>query len=411
VKSNDTSTSNNKPLESDPFSFDDDSAFDFDAPQSVDKSALEASEVSQSTFQIKEDPFSFEEDSEFNFDQPQAGNILESEEKAPFLLEPLKFIECICPKCTGKNEIEFALISVDGLETVCTACNKKINIIRESCACRAKRKSNEINCTNCGRQLDHHTHCHSCGKIFPDYFVTVNPEDARRKARNEFYNSKWASLKELKFSFRSSSARSTQDFAYDYATSRTSDETGISKLISRKALKLVAGFVVVVALIATGVYAFNSYKSGRQYAENYFKTLYCIKTGLEANLKACESTKAEWEAALQTGRSYVPTMSSRDEIKSSRLHGDIDKLMQTMSNPPAKFAQANEKLLEIHKIYLDSESFMQTPPKTILDLSNKTNNLSKKMSKASQELKAGMPEALKPELEIAKLKYRGMKDF
>ncbi|HIJ82015.1 MAG TPA: hypothetical protein HPP76_09945 [Desulfuromonadales bacterium] len=411
MKPNDSPKSDIKPLESDPFSFDDDSAFAFDDPIAVELSIKDDKKTTlPESLQGSKDHFTFEDELGFNLDQPKPDSLIQADDKPADTIEPLKIIECVCPKCKGKNEIELDLIPEDGLKIACSTCNKKIQIIKESCACRAMRRSNEINCSNCGRPLDRHYYCLSCGVIFPDYFVAIDPDDVRRKSQTEYFNNIWTSIADLKFS-SATSQDSSKKITYDYTSSSKSDGTGIKKLFARKVVLSLVALVIAIALISTGVYAYNAYQLSKQYAENYFKALYCMKTGIETNLGVCEATRVEWEAALQAGRNYIPSMSSRNEVKSSKLHGEIDNLLKKMADPPAKFVHANTRLLEVNKIYTDTELIMQTPPVTVQDLNKTAEILASKMQKASQELKASIPNELKPELEIAKQKYRGMKDF
>jgi predicted lipoprotein len=85
--------------------------------------------------------------------------------------------------------------------------------------------------------------------------------------------------------------------------------------------------------------------------------------------------------------------------------------MQLMNAPPKKFSQADTKLKEIHKIYLDTESLTQARPASLAEFNSSIDTLDKKMSQTSQDLKSNLPGSLKQELEKAKLKYRGLNDF
>lgn len=362
---------------------------------------------------MEDDPFMLGDDSISNFNQSEPNDFIELGGENDGQPELVRMMDCICPKCAEITKIDLALMPENGFVTSCSSCNKNMHVIKESCAGRAKRKSYEINCASCGKQLDQHAHCHSCGLIFPDYFITVNPEDARRQARIDFYRNKWAAIKELNFTITPIFDGHSQDDAPEYTpTSRSnSSVNGLANLFSRKFMVLAISLVVTIAFIATGVFTYNSYKYEQVYAENYLKTLYCIKTGVDSNLNACTSMKTEWESALASGRSFTPMISNNDETKSIRLRSEVDKLIQSFSNPPRKFALANDKLKNIYKIYVDTETLIISKPATWHDLDSSVADLNKKMSQASLDLKSNLPEALKRELEIARLKYRGMKDF
>jgi hypothetical protein len=373
---------------------DDKSIFDFYTPKTNDSSTLN-------------------DGSEFEFDQPEPGDFINLDNEIVDLAGLNRLMECVCPKCGEKTEVDLALMPENGFVITCSSCNKNVHIIRESCACRAKRKSYEINCANCGKLLDQQPHCQTCGKIFPDYFVTFNPDDARRKTRNEFFYNKWAAIRDLEISFRPTFKGKAHDVAPGYSPVREhfDTSTGRSALLSRRFAIIVTTLIVMCALVAAGIFAFDYQRSGLNYAENYIKALYCIKTGIDSNVNSCTSLKTEWESATASGKRFSPRISNYDETKSGKLGSEIDKYLQKLSKPPKGFSRANENLTKIHNIYLDSEALVRSRPTTLQELNISLENLNKKMRLASQDLKSDLPDSLKKEMEQAKLKYRGMKDF
>jgi hypothetical protein len=392
----------------------DNSPFNFDALDANDPFApsetpeLNAAELNTETLNTTE-----LNTAELNADQPEPINIIDPVEVTFDKVDPGRLMECLCPKCAQKTEVDLALVSENGFVATCQSCNKEIHVIRESCACRAKRRAHEINCVYCGKQLDHHAHCHSCAKPFPDYFVTVNPDAARSKARSEFFQKKLAAIRELNFSFKPTFSRSSKDSVIKYSpTSKTgSVAKGKSKPSTRRYAVLAISLIVVIVLAAGGTFAYNTYKSGQLFAENYIKALYCIKTGVNTNLKTSASMKSEWELASQSGRSFSPGVGNKDETKAVKLRGEVDKIIQKISEPPKKFSQANNSLMEMHKIYLETEALLASKPNSARELGISIDNLEKKMSQTSQALKSNLPDMLKMELEKAKLKYRGLADF
>jgi ribosomal protein L32 len=400
------------PVANDPFALNEESEFSFDYQESK---ALNSKDNSKLNIALPEadDPFALYKESEFNYDFPESNKFIKADNEIMDLLEPIRIMCCTCSKCAEKTDVDLSQVPEDGFVITCSYCNKKIQTIRESFACRAKRKSYEINCSNCGKQLDRHTYCSSCGKLYPDYFVTINPDDARIKARREFFYKKWAAIRALNFSFKNISYSRSQDITHAYSPTRTAIKLAseTSSLQSRKPAILALFFVVAVALVAMGVFSYNSYKSGQKYAENYFKALYCIKTGVDANLQTCAFLKADWESASASGRGFSPSINSKDEEMSIKLKGEVEKYLQKLGEPSKKYVQANESLKKIHKIYLDSDKLMFSKPNNLQELSNSIESLNKKLRQASQELKSNFPNSLKQEMVTAKLKYRGLKDF
>lgn len=355
-----------------------------------------------------DDPFAFDEESEFNFDSPPPDDIIQLDEEIADPGEPVWHMDCICLQCGGKADADFTLVPQNGFVITCVSCNKEIHVIRESGACRVKRKPYEINCANCGKLLGKHAHCDSCGELFPDYFVTVDPDEARHKARSEFFSKTWSAIKDLNISFEPVFEGHSDTTHGNYAPRRAITAAAASSATRVLAVRAIL-FTIAVALVVAGVFAYNSYKAGQAYAENYFKALYCIKTGIDTNLKSCASLKAEWESV--SGRNFSPGIINIDEKKSGKVRSEVDKYLLKMSEPPKKFLPSHDSLLKLHKVYLDSEDLVQTKPNSPQALGNSIENLTKNMNQASQELKSSLPDSLKQELATAKLKYRGLKDF
>ncbi|MDD2899688.1 MAG: hypothetical protein PHI31_13365, partial [Desulfuromonadaceae bacterium] len=204
----------------------DNSPFDFEAPKT-------------------DDTFTVSDEADFNFDllQPVSdGETVDDRVDPP---AQNRVMLCVCPKCAEKNEVDLAQMPEQMFAITCANCSQQMHVIRESCACRAKRKSLEINCANCGGLLDHHAHCHSCGKSFPDFFVTVNPDEARSKSRKEFFKRTWAAVTDLNVSFTPAFGSKTHAAVSGYSPTRTASVE--SRNVSRRYIvPVLIGLVAVV---------------------------------------------------------------------------------------------------------------------------------------------------------------------
>jgi hypothetical protein len=367
------------------------------------------------------DLFSLENSSEFipsgdfgfDIDPPDTDELVQPDEQVADQYTSSRVMECICPKCTEITEVNLALMPDKGFVVACSSCSKQMYVIRESSARRARRKSHEINCVNCGKVLDQHAHCYSCGTQFPDFFVTFNPEDARRKSRSDFFSQKLAAIKNLNFSLKPNLAKSSHGSTLAYSPVRHSTKTLSTKssATTRRYLVFAVSIIAAIAIVAGGIFAYNSSKSEQMYAENYFKTLYCLKVGIDSNIAVSTSVKTEWESALKAGTKFTPGISSKAETDAANLRSTIDKYMQKTGEPAKKFAQIHNSLLTIHNIYMESESLLQSRPNSLQGLTTSVDSISKKMRAATAEFKSNIPESFKKELETTKLKYRDMKDF
>lgn len=352
------------------------------------------------------------DDPVFNFDLLEPEVAPESGDAVTEASEPVRVMECLCPKCSHSTEINLTEMPTEGSVIQCSACNATIHIVRESCACRAKRQGHEISCANCGSRLGQHIHCNSCGTIFPDYFVPENPDDARRKARKAFFANTWAAFRDLKFSFKPAFSGVSREASHGYTPQRaidfSEDKPG---LFTRKIAMISLAVVVSVALLAAGGLAYKTHQNEKQYVKNYFRALYGIKTGVDSNLKICSAMKTDWEKAATAGVRYSPIISTNDETKSAKLRGEVDKIVKLANVPPKKLAPTKERLLALYAIYQESDTLINSKPNSLQEFSSSIEKLDKKMKVASNELKSSLPESLKQELANAKLKYRAMSDF
>jgi len=360
---------------------------------------------SDDTFELSDDPV-------FNFDLLEPEDTLASKEEVAEISGTVRAMECLCPKCSETTPIDLSEMPSDGFVAHCSTCNATLHVLRESCACRAKRQSHEICCANCGSRLDQHVHCKSCGLIYPDYLILVNLDDARRKARKDFISKKWTAIRDFEFSFRPVRSGSSIDTTHHYVPQKSaSGETAAKSLFTRKFATISLGLIVTVALVATGVFAYNLHQREKQYARNYFKAIYGIKTGVDTNLKTCSTMKAEWEKAANSGIRYSPLISTNDEMKSAKLRGEVDKIVNLTNEPPKKLASSKDRLQAIYKIYLESDALINSKPNSLQEFSNTIDKLDKKMKLASNDIKSNLPDSMKEEMQNAKLKYRGLSDF
>jgi hypothetical protein len=248
--------------------------------------------------------------------------------------------------------------------------------------------------------------------IFPDHFILVNPDDARRKARKDFFVQKRVALRDLKISFKPVFSGKADEVSAAYTPKGPIDAVGSKPgLFTRRFAAISLGLIAVVGLIVTGVFAYNAHQQKKQYVKNYFRALYGIKTGIDSNLKTCAKMKAEWEAASKSGMRFSPLVSTQNEIMSAKLRGEIDKTVKMASNPPQKLAPAKDKLLALYNVYLESDGLINSRPNSLQGFTTAIDAIGTKMKMASSDFKSNLPESMKRELAVARLKYRGLSDF
>ena len=304
---------------------------------------------------------------------------------------------CACPKCTARNEVDLAEIPEGGTSTNCTACKARFLITRESIAHRAYRKAEDAHCAKCGNDLGSSLHCPSCGELYPDYFVAEAPDVARKQARKIV--EAFSSLKDLSFEW-GAKPKSVPRY-----TSRAKSVTPVSREKSRKFAMVVSGLMLLVVAVASGGWFYMQNKAQQQYAENYIKALYGVKSGMEYGLKACSKISEEMKSR---GNARI---SPEDEIKMGKVKDEVDKIMQKLKDPPGKFGQANEKLTKLYEIYKSVYILAISPTGSSARISGVASKAESEFRQGTQELKSSLPEELSEALKKGKNKYRGLRDL
>jgi len=304
---------------------------------------------------------------------------------------------CACPKCAARNEVDLAEIPEGGTATNCTACKARFLITRESIAHRAYRKAENAHCAKCGNDLGSSLHCPSCGELYPDYFVAETPDVARKQVRKIV--DAFSGLKDLSFEW------GAKPKAVTGHTSRAKSVTPASREKSRKFAMVAAGVMLLVVVVASGGWFYMQHKAQQQYAENYIKALYGVKSGMEYGLTACSKISEEMKSR---GSARI---SPEDEIKMSKVKDEVDKIMQKLKDPPGKFGQANEKLTKLYEIYKSIYTLAISPAGSPARISGVASKAESEFRQGTQELKSSLPEELSEALKKGKNKYRGLRDF
>lgn len=343
----------------------------------------------------------------FQFDhlQPEKQQA-DSDETAAPAASP-KRLACSCPKCGAELETPFPEESQLPFSATCTSCNSTVSIIRESSANRARRRSRKLSCSTCGNLLDHHIHCTSCGTLFPDYHVAVNPEDVLRKARSK-------RLANFRHSLGKFNPSLYLDFLHKPDVERRQRRPAAisapaGTFATPRVLRLAVSLLVISLLVGGIAYAYHVRQQRQLYVENYFKALYGIKTGSDYNFKFCARMASEWKAAQ--GSAYAPRLSDREKVKADRIRNEVDSLMQQMGDPPGSFSQAHQKLIQLRGAYQKSHDLAASPPDRLQALTAAAGQAESAFTTAAQEVKGSMPEDFREKFEIAKQKYRGMREF
>ncbi len=247
--------------------------------------------------------------------------------------------------------------------------------------------------------------CRSCGLLFPDYFVVVNREEARRQAKSRQSVKLRQAFADFGASLRPRASKKQEVYTPGRPVADAFDKPAVFSGGLRTAL---IGLVVVVALAAGGFVYYRQYKAEQEFVTNYVKALYGIKLGTEGSVNACAKISQDWQATGESKVNFTPRVNVDDDIKADKVKAEVDKLMQKLQKSPAKYSQAHAKLAELDGIYENLYALKNAPRGTLDSFNSSTDKADKAFKQTVQDLKANLPEKLSKELETAKLRYRGL---
>jgi hypothetical protein len=312
-------------------------------------------------------------------------------------------LNCSCPKCSAKIELELAAVNDGTTSQKCPECKASFVLTRESFASRAARHVGEINCALCGAGLDHFQYCPSCKALYPDYYAAEFPDAVKKRARQK--RDMFGGLKNISFQLASSKAPSL-----DYQPVLLDSEAWQEPVPStgKRITGKVVAAVVVLAVIAIGAVYYNNHQSKKDFVKSYILALYGTKSGTDLSIKVCKQIAADWAVK---GLTTPPRALVDDENQLNKIKSQTDKYLQKLNDPPSAYLDSNEKLKQLNSLYNKLNTAALNPTGTITSLTELTQKTETEFQAAADILKKGLPAELSDELKVAKLKYRGMKDF
>jgi uncharacterized protein YbaR (Trm112 family) len=303
---------------------------------------------------------------------------------------------CSCPKCHAQIEVDLSRIPENGTFTPCPECKSRFWISKESYARRALTKEGKIYCDQCGKDLEHVIVCTSCGVMYPDYYLVQSAKPPRRQVEKP-------DLFSLSFSLKP--AKQTYSYTPTYTSSKGS-QVGPSI-----PFKKIAGLVVVI-LLAVGIgYFYHMKKKEQQFAKNYIRALYVIKSGTDISFNACAKISADWKAKNEAGQNFTPRIKVEDEERLNRLKETSDNIMLLLNEPPKKLVNPKEKLVTLYNEFNKVHSLALAPAGSYSNFTIATAKLQNNFNAELIDLKASLPYILAKELDKAKIKYKNLKNI
>lgn len=303
---------------------------------------------------------------------------------------------CSCPKCHAQIEVDLTNIPEKGTFNPCTECKGRFWISRESYARMALKNDGDTYCDKCGKVLDHKIVCTSCGVMYPDFFLVQASRPPRRQVEK-------LDLFSLSFTLRPATSTTS---AYTYTSS--AKEHHIKAPRPRPILKIV-GIAALLILLTFGIsYLYNIKKSEQQYAKNYMRALYTIKSGTDLSLNICTKTSSDWKIS---GQISAPRIQGEDADRLNKVKEMTDRFMLTLDKPPNKFIVSKEKIAKLYDVYSKTTVLAMAPSGSLAGFINSADKSRSDFNVAAQELKKSLPRELSSEFQIAKVKYKNLQEI
>ncbi len=303
-------------------------------------------------------------------------------------------MNCSCPKCKTRIELDQTQLPEDESSITCTACNTRFLVYRESFACRALRKSGEIFCSKCATELGHLLHCSACGALYPEYFVVGLH---RKKVREKVEVKAGTAYKPdtvQRPSFKPKSGT--------HADSRKTTQ------LSPNTLKMAAGIAVVALILAVGISYYYHARAQKLYAANLITALYGIKSGTDMSLRMCSKISTEWKSKIDSGSRVEARLTPQEDSNLNKVKSEIDLAMQKIQQPPKKLIPSMEKLVALYEIYNKIFALAISPQGSVSAFSDSTAKLENDFNRVAQEFKATLPADVQEELRKAVTKYKNL---
>jgi len=279
----------------------------------------------------------------------------------------------------------------------CPECKSRFWVNKESYARMALKKEGKVYCDKCGKELEHIIVCAECGVMCPDYYLVQASKPPRRQIEK----------REL-FSVSFSLKPSKQTYAYTYTAAKESRERSAAP----KSVVKGVGLIVLAALLVIGAgYYYQIKKAENQFAKDYMRALYVMKTGTDLGLESCNKVSSNWKASMNAGQNFIPRISSEEETGLNKIKDATDVYMQKLNKPPKKFINAKTKLANLYGVYSRVLALAVAPSGSFSGFSDSASKSQNDFNAAVQELKGSLPPELSAELKIAKAKYKGLKDI
>jgi len=309
-------------------------------------------------------------------------------------------MRCSCPKCNSAIQLDIREIPADGSFNKCPECGTGFLLRKESFACRALRKGDNLTCAECGSQLGPAIFCQNCHALYPDYHVT----ETTSAAKNQFGKllAKLGAINKITFS--KSSKPSHQEYI---PSPEAKSPPPAAKGRGQQTTFILTCLILIVALAAGGFYYYQN-KKETEYGEKYVRAVFFIKAAANTNKKIATKIASDWKSAATP---QPPKLSALDLKSLNSAKTDVEIIMNELPKTPTKFAASRDALGKFLDSYKKMQSLNESPAGTADSFAEAAAKLDDEFRKSGSAMKNGFPQKLAEAFTEGKKKYKPLNDM
>lgn len=305
---------------------------------------------------------------------------------------------CNCPKCSTELDIDLSAIPTEGSFHNCTSCHANFVVRTESFARRALYKGTEIACAECGNPPGSSIYCQSCHAIYPKLLIIATSSVAKKQL-GILLNS-LTLLKNFKIKIPAKTHHEAR-----HATVTTTATTAKEKGKKGHPAQLATVLAVILVGLIVGGYAWYQNKVATEYAQQYVRALFGLKTARDVEVAIGNRVTASWKA----GASSALTAAEQKSTASARK--DIDMVLKRISTPPGKFKANSDAISKLAENFNRLHATVTAPAGTSDIYAGAVKKADDDFLKSARELKAGLTGKIADQFEESKKKYKTLQEF
>jgi len=310
-------------------------------------------------------------------------------------------MRCSCPKCNSAIELDIREIPADGSFNKCPECGTGFLLRKESFACRALRKGDNLTCAECGSQLGPAIFCQNCHALYPDYHATETSSAAKKQ-----FGRILATLSAIN-KIGASKGSKPSHHEYKPSADTKSAAPAAKKGGGQQTAFILTCLILLVALGAGGFFYYQN-KKDNEYGEKYVRAIFVIKSAADMNKNLSAKIVSDWKAAATP---QAPKLAAGEQKSLNSAMKDVDLVMQELPDAPEKFIASREALGTYLDNYKKMQSLNSSPSGTADSFAEAATKLDGEFRKSGTAMKSGFPQKLAEAFAEGKKKYKPLNDI